>query len=44
MVSPLQLLAHIADAIGGLKVTDVVALLGKIPTCWATDPAYLSTS
>ena len=38
MVTPLQILAHIADAIGGLEVTDVVALLAELPTYWAAVP------
>ena len=38
MVSPLQLLAHIANAISGLKVTNVVAVLGDIFTYSSADP------
>ena len=37
-MDPLTLLAHIADSIGGLEVTDVVALLLELPTYWAADP------
>ena len=29
---------HIANSIGGLEVTDVVALLLELPTYWAADP------
>ena len=32
LVNPLTLIAHIADSIGGLEVTDIVALLLKMPT------------
>ena len=32
MVTPLEILAHIADAIGGLEVTDAVSLLNELPT------------
>ena len=31
MVSPLELLAHLAGEIGGLEVTDVVTLIGELP-------------
>ena len=32
MVTPLRILAHITNTIGGLEVTDVVSLLGELPT------------
>ena len=38
MVLPLALLAHIADGVSGLGITDTVALLAKLPEYWATDP------
>ena len=38
LVDPLTILAHIAASIGGLEVTDVVALLLKLPSYWSTDP------
>ena len=38
LVDPLTILAHIATNIGGLEVTDVVALLLELPAYWATDP------
>ena len=31
MVTPLELLAHFAKEIGGLEVTGVVILIGKLP-------------
>ena len=38
IVSPLDLLAHFAKEIGGLKVTDAVTLIAKIPSYWTSDP------
>ena len=38
MVSPLELLSHFAEEIGGLKVTSVVTLIGKLPGSWTSDP------
>ena len=38
LVTPLDLLAHIAASIGGLEVTDVVTLLGDLPKYWPSDP------
>ena len=38
LVDLLTLLAHIAASIGGLEVTDVVALLLELPSYWSTDP------
>ena len=32
LVSPLDFINHIANSIGGLEVTDVVALIDEIPT------------
>ena len=37
-VSPLALLAHVGDGVGGLEVTNVVALLAKLPNYWAANP------
>ena len=41
MVAPLVLLTHIAYGIGGLKITNVVALVGKLPVYWASNPRFL---
>ena len=38
MVSPLELLAHFAKEIGGLKITDVVTFIGELPGYWNSDP------
>ena len=38
MVSPLTLLAHFAEEIGGLEVTDAVTLISEIPGHWSSDP------
>ena len=38
MVSPLKLLSHFAEEIGGLEVTDVVTLIGELPGYWNSDP------
>ena len=38
MVSPLELLAHFAEEIGGLEVTDVVTLIGELPGYWNSNP------
>ena len=38
LVDPLTILAHIAASIGGLEVTDVVALLLELPSYWSADP------
>ena len=38
MVSPLEILAHFAEEIGGLEVTDFVTLIGKLPGYWTSDP------
>ena len=37
LVDPLTLFAHIADSIGGLEVTGVVAFLLEMHTYWAAD-------
>ena len=41
MVSTLELLAHFAEEIGGLEVTDVVTLIGELPGYWNSDPQVL---
>ena len=38
MVSPLALLVYIAGGVGGLKLTNAVALLAELPEYWAIDP------
>ena len=38
IVSPLELLAHFSKEIGGLEVTDVVALIGELLGYWTSDP------
>ena len=38
LVSPLELLAYITDAIGGLEFTNVVVLLAELPNYWSADP------
>ena len=38
MVLPLVLLAHIADGVSGLRITNAVALLAELPEYLATDP------
>ena len=37
-MSPLELLAHFAEEIGGLKVTYVVTLIGELPGYWTNYP------
>ena len=38
MVSPLEIPAHFAEKIGGLKVTEVVTLIGELPGYWNRNP------
>ena len=38
MVSPLEILAHFAEEIRGLEVTDVVTLIGELPGYCNSDP------
>ena len=40
IVSALELLAHFAEEIGGLEVTDVVTLIGELPGYWTSDPRF----
>ena len=38
MVSPLELLAHFSEEIGGLEVTNVIALISELPGYWSSNP------
>ena len=38
MVSLLDLLTHFSEEIGGLKVNNVVTLIGELPGYWNSDP------
>ena len=38
MASPLEVLAHFSEEIGGLEVADVVTLIGKLTGYWTSDP------
>ena len=38
MVSLIRLLNHLSYKMGGLEVTDVVALIGELRGYWANDP------
>ena len=38
MASPLEVLAHFSEEIGGLEVADVVTLIGKLTGYWNSDP------
>ena len=40
MVSPLELLAHFSEEIGGLEVTDVVTLIGELLAYFNRDPRF----
>ena len=38
MMSPLELLACFSEEIRGLEVTNVVTLIGELPSYWNSDP------
>ena len=40
IVSPLELLTHFSEEIGGLKVTDVVTLIGEVLAYFNRDPRF----
>ena len=40
MVSPIELLTHFSEETGGLKVTDVVTLIGELPGYWTSNPRF----